>query len=87
MSFACIIHTLGLPPETCVEQRVPKRSLSKAESKLTKLTQPYGTQDPDRLQLLREQADEIDRKTQHIEEQISELLGDDRNDELNQQLP
>ena len=63
-----------------------EEALQEAESKLTKLTQPYGTQDPDRLQLLREQADEIDRKTQQLEEQISELLDDDSNDELNQQL-
>lgn len=63
-----------------------EEALQEAESKLTKLTQPYGTQDPDRLQLLREQADEVDRKTQQLEEQISELLEDDSNDELNQQL-
>jgi len=63
-----------------------EEALQEAESKLTKLTQPYGTQDPDRLQLLREQADEVDRKTQQLEEQISELLDEDSNDELNQQL-
>jgi DNA repair exonuclease SbcCD ATPase subunit len=63
-----------------------EEALQEAESKLTKLTQPYGTQDPDRLQLLREQADEVDRRTEQLEEQISELLGEDSKDELNQQL-
>lgn len=63
-----------------------EEALQEAESKLSKLTQPYGTQDPDRLQLLREQADEVDRKTQQLEERISELLDDDSSDELNQQL-
>jgi hypothetical protein len=63
-----------------------KEALQEAESKLKKLTQPYGTQDPDRLQLLREQADEADRRTQQLEEQISEVLDKDTNDEINQQL-
>ena len=78
-----IIQASG--PEGDVEAH--EEALQEAESKLTKLTQPYGTQDPDRLQLLREQADEIDRKTQQLEAQVSELLDDDdSNDELNQQL-
>lgn len=63
-----------------------EEALQEADSKLSKLTQPYGTQDPDRLQLLREQADQVDRKTQLLEEQISELLDEESNDELNQQL-
>ena len=68
------------------DAKAHEEALQEAEGKLTKLTQPYGSQDPDRLQLLREQADEIDRKTQQLEEQISELLGDDSSDELNQRL-
>ncbi|MGC3957030.1 MAG: hypothetical protein QM813_03410 [Verrucomicrobiota bacterium] len=63
-----------------------EEACKEAEARLTKLTQPFGTQDPDRLQLLREQADDADRKTQQLEEQISDLLDADSSDELNQQL-
>jgi DNA repair exonuclease SbcCD ATPase subunit len=75
------IHASG--PEGDAEAH--EEALREAESKLTKLTQPYGTEDPDRLQLLREQADELDRNTKQLEEQISEVLDEDSADELNQQ--
>jgi DNA repair exonuclease SbcCD ATPase subunit len=74
------IHASG--PEGDAEAQ--KKALQEAEGKLTKLTQPYGTQDPDRLQLLREQADELDRKTQQMGEQISGVLDEESADELNQ---
>ena len=60
--------------------------MQEAEKKLAKLTQPYGTQDPDRLQVLREQANEFDLKIEQLESKIAELLDDESADELNPQL-
>lgn len=75
------IHASG--PEGDAEANA--EALREAESKLAKLTQPYGTRDPDRLQLLREQADELDRNIKQLDDQISEVLDEDSADELNQQ--
>jgi chromosome segregation ATPase len=63
-----------------------QETLRDSEGKVDKLTQPYGTRDPDRLQLLREQADELDRKVEGLETQITELLEDDDADALRQEL-
>jgi len=76
------IHASG--PEG--DAHTHQEALQEAEKKLTKLTQSYGTQDPDRLQLLREQADALDQKLEQLEEKISELLGDESAYELNGQL-
>ncbi len=63
-----------------------QEALQEAEKKLAKLTQPYGTQDPDRLQILREQADALDRKLEQLKEKITELLDGESADDLNGQL-
>jgi len=60
--------------------------VTEAEKKLAKLTQPYGAQDPDRLQLLRDQAKDLDQKIKIFEEQIGELLGEETVDDLQAQL-
>ena len=61
-------------------------ALQDAERKLAKLTQPYGTLDPDRLQLLHERAKDMDQKVEQLEEKITEVLKDETADELNTQL-
>ena len=76
------IHASG--PEGGAETH--QAALQEAEKKLAKFTQPYGTQDPDRLQLLREQADALDLKVEKLEEKIAELLGEESADDLNGQL-
>lgn len=76
------IHASG--PEGDAETH--QEALQEAGKKLAKLTQPYGTQDPDRLQLLRGQADAFDRKIEQLEEKITELLDDESADDLNGQL-
>ena len=76
------IHASG--PEGDAETH--QKALQEAGKKLAKLTQPYGTQDPDRLQLLRGQADALDRKIEQLEEKITELLDDESADDLNGQL-
>jgi DNA repair exonuclease SbcCD ATPase subunit len=76
------IHASG--PEGDAETH--QDALQEAEKKLTKLAQPYGTQDPDRLQVLREQANELDQKIEQLESKITELLDDESADELNLQL-
>ena len=76
------IHASG--PEGDAETH--QEALQEAGKKLAKLTQPYGTQDPDRLQLLRGQADAFDRKIEQLQEKITELLDDESADDLNGQL-
>ena len=76
------IHASG--PEGDAETH--QEALQEAGKKLAKLTQPYGTQDPDRLQLLRGQADALDRKIEQLQEKITELLDDESADDLNGQL-
>ncbi|HRZ45927.1 MAG TPA: hypothetical protein P5555_12120, partial [Candidatus Paceibacterota bacterium] len=72
------IHAAG--PEMDVDAL--RGEMAEADRKLAKLTQPYGTQDPDRLQLVRDQAKELDQKIEVLERQIGELLGDDTTEEL-----
>jgi DNA repair exonuclease SbcCD ATPase subunit len=76
------IHASGPEGDAATHQE----ALQEAEKKLAKLTQPYGTQDPDRLQVVREQANEFDLKIEHSESKIVELLDDESADELNPQL-
>ena len=76
------IHASG--PEGDAETH--QEALQEAEKKLAKLTQPYGTQDPDRLQVVRDQANEFDLKIEQLENKIAELLDDESADELNPQL-
>lgn len=59
------IHAAG--PE--VELEALREEIDEADKKLTRLTQPYGTQDPDRLQSLLDQAKDLDRKIKTLEEQ------------------
>jgi len=63
-----------------------QEALQDAEKKLAKLTQPYGTQDPDRLQVLREQANGFDLTIEQLESKVAELLDDESADELKPQL-
>src|ERR1039458_2245211 len=76
------IHASG--PEGDAETH--QEALQEAEKKLAKLTQPYGTQDPDRLQVVRDQANEFDLKIERLETKIAELLDDESADDLNPQL-
>ncbi len=76
------IHASG--PEGDAETH--QEALQEAKKKLTKLTQPYGTQDPDRLQVVRGQASEFDLKIEQLENKIAELLDDESADDLNPQL-
>ena len=76
------IHASG--PEGDAETH--QEALQEAEKKLAKLTQPYGTQDPDRLQVVRDQASEFDLKIEQLETKIAELLDDESADDLNPQL-
>ena len=76
------IHASG--PEGDAETH--QEALQEAEKKLAKLTQPYGTQDPDRLQVVRDQASEFDLKIEQLETKIAELLDGESADDLNPQL-
>ena len=76
------IHASG--PEGDAETH--QEALQEAEKKLAKLTQPYGTQDPDRLQVVRDQANEFDLKIEQLETKIAELLDGESADDLNPQL-
>lgn len=51
-----------------------RAALQDAERRLETLTQPYGTRDPDRLQQLREQAEELDQSIQRFDQRRVELL-------------
>jgi len=76
------IHASG--PEGGAETH--QEALQEAKKKLAKLTQPYGSQDPDRLQVVRDQANEFDLKIEQLENKIAELLDDESADDLNPQL-
>jgi DNA repair exonuclease SbcCD ATPase subunit len=76
------IHAAG--PEMDVDAL--REEVTEADKKLAKLTQPYGTPDPDRLQLLRDQAKDLDQKIETLQTQIEGLLGEDTVDELQAQL-
>lgn len=76
------IHAAG--PEMDVDAL--RDAVTEADRKLAKLTQPYGTQDPDRLQLLRDQAKDLDLKIETLQGQIEELLGDETMEDLQAQL-
>ncbi len=76
------IHAAG--PEMDVDDL--RDEVTEANKKLTKLTQPYGTQNPDRLQLLRDQAKDLDQKIETLKGQIEELLGDETMEDLQGQV-
>jgi len=76
------IHAAG--PEMDVDAL--RDEVTEANNKLAKLTQPYGTQDPDRLQLLRDQAKDLDQKIEALRDQIEELLGEDTMEDLQGQV-
>ncbi len=63
-----------------------REEVAEADKKLAKLTQPYGAQDPDRLQLLRDQAKDLDQKIEALKGQIEEHLDDDTMEDLQAQL-
>ncbi len=71
-------------PEMDVEAL--REEVAVAENKVAKLTQPYGTQDADRLQLLRDQAKDLDQKIAALDGQIEELAGDETPEDLQRQL-
>ncbi|HOC00539.1 MAG TPA: hypothetical protein PKM43_17545 [Verrucomicrobiota bacterium] len=71
-------------PEMDVEAL--REEMAGAENKVAKLTQPYGTQDADRLQLLRDQAKDLDQKIATLDGQIEELVGDETPEDLQRQL-
>ena len=76
------IHAAG--PEMDVDDL--RDEVTEANKKLAKLTQPYGTQNPDRLQLLRDQAKYLDQKIETLKGQIEELLGDETMEDLQGQV-
>lgn len=59
-----------------------RRAVQEAERKLTALTQPYATADPDRLQFLRDQAAGFDRELEVLEAQLAEVLGESTTEAL-----
>lgn len=62
-----------------------RQTLAKSEKKINELTRSYGTQDPDQLQNLLEQAKDWDNQIEQSKERIHELLDGETNDELRQQ--
>lgn len=62
-----------------------RQTLAKSEKKINELTRPYGTQDPEQLQELLNQAKDLDNQIKHTEERIEELLDGQTDDELRQQ--
>src|SRR5204863_4932273 len=54
--------------------------------RIAELTRPYGTQDAEELQGLREKGDALERTLKAVEEQFSELLAGESLDSLRQQL-
>ena len=58
-----------------------RAALAEAQSKIRILTQPYGTDDPEKLQNLRNQADKLENDISGFENRINDLLaGDGLND-------
>lgn len=62
-----------------------RQTLAKSEKKINELTRPYGTQDPDQLQDLLEQAKDLNNQIEQSKERIHELLDGETDDELRQQ--
>lgn len=56
--------------------------LNKAKKEIEKLAQPFGTDDPEKLQLLRDQVDKINREITARDERIDDLLDGDNWDSL-----
>ncbi len=71
-------------PEMDVEAL--REEVAVAENRVAKLTQAYGTQDADRLQLLRDQAKDLDQRIAALNGQIEELVGDQTPENLQRQL-
>ena len=67
------------PEGTSEEHRV---ALNKANKQIEKLAQPFGTNDPEKLQLLRDQADQLDREITARKERIEDLLNENDWDAL-----
>ncbi len=63
-----------------------QQMLQDSRRQLDTLTRPYGTQDAEGLQLLRDRAGDLDRQRQHLNEQIEILLDGTTRDELIQGL-
>jgi hypothetical protein len=76
------IHAAG--PEMDLDDL--QAEVKEANKKLTALTQPYGIQDPDRLQVLRDLAKDLDQKIGTLTEQLGELLGEEPLEGLQAQL-
>jgi DNA repair exonuclease SbcCD ATPase subunit len=63
-----------------------RQTLRDSRRKLDALTRPYGTQDAEELQLLRDRAADLDRKSQHLNEQLDSLRDGTTRDALLQSL-
>ncbi|WP_269526420.1 AAA family ATPase [Coraliomargarita parva] len=61
-----------------------RTELDEAKQKIENLTQPYGTDDPEKLQELRNQADKLEQDVQTLEERIEDILSGDALDVLKQ---
>ncbi|MBC2601013.1 AAA family ATPase [Puniceicoccus vermicola] len=59
-----------------------RAELDAAKKKIETLAQPFGTEDPDKLQELREQADQIEREIKGHENRIQDILDEDELDAL-----
>lgn len=62
-----------------------RETLAKSEKKINELTHLYGTQDPEQLQELFNQAKDLDNQIKQSKERIHELLDGETNEELRQQ--
>jgi len=59
-----------------------RSQLEKSSEKIESLSQPYGTDDPDKLQDLRDQADKLEGEINALENRITDLLDEDALEEL-----
>lgn len=62
-----------------------RQMLAKSEKKINELTRPYGTQDPEQLQELLDQAKDLNNQIEQSKKRIHELLDGETDDELRQQ--
>lgn len=61
-----------------------RSDLEEANQKIEALTQPYGTDDPEKLQELRDRADQLQQEVQRLQERIQDILAGDALEDIKQ---